>query len=200
VTVSPPPPSPPVSLDALYRAVRDLCHSGAQEADLIDTPRGRAFLDLSTSPADPIPHRAIRARRLLLAAVHAVGTPASDAATALLQLHPPGRTRPSLAERRERAADAYQLQPETFRRHHERRVILAVALEVHKRLDPTRPGNSTLPNGGPPTTPPRAFTPPAGYPRPGRATDHPAAGTVNTRALPPVFDPPAGYAPPGRPP
>nr|MDT0665486.1 hypothetical protein [Micromonospora sp. DSM 115978] len=73
----------------------------------------------------------------IVAAVAAVGPPARHALEALLDLHPaatPGRRLLlTLTERRDRAGGFYRVAGSTMARHHEEKLTLALAMDLHQR-------------------------------------------------------------------
>jgi hypothetical protein len=151
-------------------------------ADLITGPDGTALIDI-VSPdlpgAGTLTDRAIRTHRMIVAAVAALGPPASQALTALLDLHPAARhaRRPNLTltERRHQAGTAFnpQLEGDTVRRHHERRLTIVLAFELYQRR---RHDATTEPD----PTPGRPYPPP---PPP------PEWFQSRSRATPPRYDP-----------
>jgi len=99
--------------------------------------------------------RATAVYRLLHAATDALGTPRGDALRALLALNPviPGRgVRLNKTERRDDAGQFYGgIAGDSFRKMHEKKLILALAIEMDRRLtagdDTTHMGGTKRENG-----------------------------------------------------
>ncbi|KDA40760.1 hypothetical protein E0F15_11290 [Frankia sp. B2] len=120
--------------------------------DILDgAPR---LLTLITKPGSEWV-RATAVYRLLHAATDALGTPRGDALRALLALNPviPGcGPRLNKTERRDDAAQFYGgIAGDSFRKMHEKKLILALAIEMDRRLatgdDTTHVGDTERENG-----------------------------------------------------
>ncbi|WP_045878039.1 hypothetical protein [Pseudofrankia sp. DC12] len=180
-----PQPDPPAAdpVDLLDGLLHELLAYGVSHAaDLVATDPGQALTDLLCPPAQGAGSRhdrAIRAHRVLVAAVAALGRPATPALEALLDLHPAARPVSRRApltrtERREQAGTYYRVTSETVRRHHEDRLIHRLAVELYQRAhlgeatthatdpqpDHTPPPADRFPTAGPP--PPSQYPAPAG--------------------------------------
>ncbi len=169
---SPPGHPEPAPVSRLAGLVAALYKPGIPHAaDLVAADAGRELVDVlhpprpHTGTPDDAHARALDAHRMIVAAVAALGPPASAALAALLDLHPATRRgrRPllNLTERREQAGAAYHVAGETIRRHHEGTLTLALAMELYRRLrakDATTAATGQ-PRPLPPPPPPAHFQP-----------------------------------------
>lgn len=121
----------------LITLLDDLLATGAQHPQ--DLLNGSPALVARISPGKPATTylRARQAHRVLVAAIHALGRPRSDALRALYNLDPIPRNKKPLftqTKRREKAAEIYNLSVETIRRHTEETLLEALAMEIDYRI------------------------------------------------------------------
>ncbi|WP_157180419.1 hypothetical protein [Protofrankia coriariae] len=121
---------------------------GGRPAELITY--APEFVDLvwpaeAGMPRQAIHDRALRAHRMLTAAVAAMEQPHSEAIGIMLCLWP-GTLGLTLDQRRERAARLFGIQSDTFRRSaHEGRLVLNLSLEIYQRVRDRHDRRRTLP-------------------------------------------------------